>query len=112
MHIVRKTLFSAALSMLAAIPSVTLAKDSFTGSEFLTWKHESQHFYIENTIGVASLIATRNAPSHAKCIEDWYYPEQDIKDNLVLDVMKQNPEYHPRGVVLSILEKKCGSFKY
>lgn len=86
--------------------------ESFKGSEFLTWKYDTQHFYIENTVGVATTIAGRNLKKHADCIEDWYYSDQKNKDNIVLEVIQSNPEYHPRGVILSILEKKCGTFKY
>ena len=108
----KHTLIASLIAVFTAFHPHISSAEIFKGSEFLTWKSDSQHFYIENTIGVASLIATRNDSEHAKCIEDWYYSSQDEKDAIILDVMKKNPDYHPRGVILSILEKKCGSFKY
>lgn len=112
MHIVRKMLFSAVFSMMAVMPSVTFAKDGFTGSEFLTWKHESQLGYIETAIGMAGLIATQNDTQQSSCIDGWYYSDKPGKSKIITDFMRNNPDYHPRGVILAILQKQCGSFTY
>ncbi len=84
----------------------------FKSSEFLTWKRNSQDFYIRTSIGMAGLIATRNDKAHGKCLDDWYFSDEDAANEAILDVMREHPDYHPRGVILAVLEKRCGSFTY
>ena len=85
---------------------------SLRASEFLTWKYKSQAFYIETSIGMASLVAAQNDKAHAKCLEAWYYEDEDAGNRFILDTMRTHPDYHPRGVILGVLQKKCGSFDY
>ena len=92
-------------------PHVSSA-ESFKGSEFLTWETESQYSYVETAIGIAGLIATLNDKEQAACIETWYYKNKTSSTEFVLDTMRNHPSYHPRGVVMSVLQKKCGSFAY
>lgn len=86
--------------------------EKFKGAEFLTWKRESQNFYIDANIGMAGLIAAQNDKKHADCLEDWYLKDKIESINSILKLMQQYPDYHPRGVILGVLEKHCGSFAY
>ena len=90
----------------------TAHAETFKSSEFLTWKRESQEFYINANVGMAGLIAAQNDKKHAECLEDWYWDDQEKSSKHILDVMRQYPEYHPRGVILAVLEKQCGKFDY
>ena len=61
---------------------------------------------------MAGLIAGRNDDSQGKCLEDWYFSDETVSNNQVLDVMRQYPDYHPRGVILAVMEKRCGKLVY
>ena len=95
----------------AFVPQISYA-EIFKSSDFLTWKSDSQAFYIETSIGMASLLAAQNDKAHAKCLEDWYYEDEEAGNRLVLETMRKFPEYHPRGVILAVIQKRCGSFNY
>ncbi|MCG8605447.1 hypothetical protein MJD09_10670 [bacterium] len=85
--------------------------ESFKSADFLTWKRDTQDFYIEASVGMASLIATQNDRTQAKCIDDWYYTDEAAANAFVLSVMRDHPTYHPRGIILGVVQKQCGSFK-
>ena len=60
---------------------------------------------------MASLVAAQSDKTHAKCLDDWYAAEKAASD-FVLATMMKFPEYHPRGVILAVMQKRCGSFNY
>ncbi|WP_417449552.1 hypothetical protein [Kordiimonas sp.] len=86
--------------------------DSFKSSEFLTWKRETQAFYFRANVGMASLIAGQNDKAQGQCIDDWYYADETASEDYILDVMRKYPDYHPRGLILAAIQKKCGPLKY
>lgn len=86
--------------------------DIFKSSEFLKWKRTSQDFYIETSVGMASLIAGRNNAEQGECLDKWYFSDVTEKNKFVLKTMKRFPDYHPRGVILAVLEKQCGKLTY
>lgn len=61
---------------------------------------------------MASLVAAQNDKAQATCIDDWYYGDEAAANRHIVSVMEQYPTYHPRGVILAVLRKKCGSFQY
>ena len=61
---------------------------------------------------MAGLIAAQNDKRQAQCIDDWYFNNITEAELEILGVMKDNPEFHPRGVIVGVLQKKCGSFSY
>ncbi|MEM6942834.1 MAG: hypothetical protein AAF565_03680 [Pseudomonadota bacterium] len=81
---------------------------TFTAEEFLAWAPQNRAFYIEASIGMASLIAGQTDPALGRCIDDWYYGNEADGTASILDVMRQNPDYHPRGIVLAVLQNRCG----
>lgn len=88
------------------------AGESFKASKFLTWERESQNFYIGTSVGMALLIAAQNDKAQASCLENWYYSDQVTKNNFILKTMERVPDYHPRGVILAVLEKQCKPLVY
>lgn len=84
----------------------------FKSSEFLTWKLQNQASYIDTSIGMASLVAAQNSKTQSKCIDDWYIADQTKSVEYITGIMRDNPTYHPRGVILAAIEKKCGSMTY
>jgi hypothetical protein len=101
--------FGAAL--LASVQSYA-TDNIFKSSEFLTWERSNQEFYIEASIGMASLVAAQNNKVQAKCIDDWYYNNKKASTDYILEIMRQNSAYHPRGVILATIEKKCQPLNY
>lgn len=86
--------------------------ETFQSSEFLTWSQESQEFYIRTSVGMAGLVAGQNDRTHADCIDDWYYDDQTQSNGFILEMMATHSEFHPRGVILAVLEAQCGEFDY
>ena len=99
------------LTILLGLPYHAVHAESFKSADFLMWKRETQDFYIEASVGMASLIAAQNDNAQAKCIDDWYYADEPTANSFVLSVMSDNPTYHPRGIILGVLQKQCGSFE-
>lgn len=90
----------------------TAASENFKSAEFLQWKRESQDFYIDANIGMAGLIAVQNDKKHQTCIENWYLDDKPKTIESILSTMRKFPEFHPRGVILAMMEKQCGTFTY
>ena len=89
-----------------------LKAEEFTGKSFLAWERENQDFYIKTAIGMAGLIVSRNDQEQSKCIEAWYLPDENAKHDFILKTMREHLDFHPRGIILAVLEKQCGSFIY
>tara|TARA_R110002110_G_scaffold257206_2_gene473153 strand:- start:8568 stop:8918 length:351 start_codon:yes stop_codon:yes gene_type:complete len=105
-----------ALAMAIGLSSFVYPQDSsadvFKSSEFLKWPAKSQAFYFRTSIGMAGLVAGRNDKKQGKCIDDWYFATQDKANAHILSVMQKHPAFHPRGVILAVLEKQCGKLIY
>lgn len=86
--------------------------ETFQSSEFLTWSQESKEFYIDVNVGMAGLLAAQNDDQHADCLEAWYWEDKQGSIDFILQSMRDFPAFHPRGVILAILEAQCGSFNY
>ncbi len=101
---------------LTAVPFSTpeaLAQDgTFKSADFLKWKRASQEFYIRTSIGMAGLIAARNDKAHGNCLEDWYFSDEKAANDQIISVMRAYPDYHPRGVIVAVMEKRCGPIVY
>lgn len=80
----------------------------FKSSKFLTWDNANQSFYIEASVGMASLIAARSDRAQGDCIDDWYYSDEPSANAAVLDAMRQYPDVHPRGIILAVIQQQCG----
>ena len=103
------TLIAVLATLLASAP---VKAETFTSADFLGWKHESQTYYFRVAIGMAGLIARRNDETQGDCIDNWYFNAESEAHRQIIRVMQDNPSYHPRGVILAILEKRCGKLAY
>lgn len=88
------------------------ADDTFKSSDFLNWDLKSQTYYIRTSIGMAGLIAGRNDEAQGKCLDNWYFNDTPLRDQFILKTMRRVPDYHPRAVILAVLEKQCGPLIY
>lgn len=89
-----------------------IADDGFKSSKFLTYPEDSQKSYIGSSAMMAGLIATQNQPGQAKCVDEWATKDFEANYRKVVGTMKTFPDHHPTAVILAVLQKACGSFKY
>ena len=89
-----------------------IAAEAFNSSKVLTYSTESQNSYIASSAMMAGLIASQNSASQASCIDDWGAKQRDAGYAAVLDAMRRFPEHHPSAVIIAVLDKACGAFKY
>ncbi len=101
-----------ALICMCFYPQMPEAQDQFTSASFLTWDRQNQDFYIRTSVGMAGLIAARNDGSQGDCVDEWYFGDETAANNQILEVMRTYPDYHPRGVIVAVMEKRCGSIIY
>lgn len=103
-----------AAMMLAICPQISSAEE-FTSATFLTWSRTNQDWYLETTIATAIVIATQNSGKQVACLNDWYYKDAATKaarNDHIRGVMAQYPDHYPVGILIAVLQKACGSFKY
>lgn len=97
-------------------PQKTVAGDKkFTAAEVLTWEAESQDWYFQVSTGMAAALASQNNSPAALCINDWYFRTDAIKaeqNDYIRTIMRRFPDYHPTLVMISVLEKECGSLTF
>ncbi len=99
-----------AIFLVFCMPSY--AKDGFKSSEFLTWQKDNRDAYVRTTVGTAGAIAGQNDEKHAKCLENWYFGDEQKSNDAIYKAMQANDSYHPRLIILAVLQKRCGTFKY
>lgn len=108
-----KLVFRASIFAILMLNTTPLyAEQIFKSSEFLKWTEESRSFYIRTSIGMATLIAVHNDKKHAKCMEHWYFSNETKSNETIYQTMRKHPDFHPRGVIIAMLKKQCGSFEY
>lgn len=105
-------IYCAMVFLLAAVPRSAEAKDGFTAADFLKWPQDSRRSYVQNALMMANMIAVENNRGQADCISNWYFSDRPRKDAFIDSVMQKYPTHHPMGVILAVIEKQCGSFKY
>jgi hypothetical protein len=88
------------------------ADDKFKSAEFLTWSDAERKSYIATSVLMAVVIAGGNSPEQENCIKRWSADNDGAGYPTVKAAMVRFPEHHPTGVVVAVLEKACGSFKY
>jgi hypothetical protein len=109
----RKTLAIASLCAIVCTQAgIAVADDKFKSAKFLTWSHEGQKSYIITSVTMAIVIAGDNSPEQEKCIKRWSADNDGAGYPTVKAAMGRFPEHHPTGVIVAVLEKACGSFKY
>jgi hypothetical protein len=88
------------------------AGEALKSSEFLKYSDSAQDSYITIAAGMAGVVATQNDGAQAGCIDQWVVAERSKGYQPVLQAMRQYPDYHPHAVIIAVLQKACGSFKY
>ncbi|MBL4787288.1 MAG: hypothetical protein JKY49_17925 [Cohaesibacteraceae bacterium] len=78
----------------------------------MDWQKDNRDFYLDTTVGTAVAIAGQNDKPHAQCLEKWYFTDKDKATSDILEAMQANGNYHPRLIILAMLQKNCGTFKY
>lgn len=81
--------------------------EMFKSEMFMTWEAEQRAFYIRTSVGMASLVIAQSSKKDASCIDGWYFGDEDAANAVIYDAMIKNPDYHPRGVLLAVIEKQC-----
>lgn len=107
----RKSLAIASLYTIVCAQG-SFAEDAFKSSKFLTYPAESQRSYIASSAMMAGLIASQNSASQAACIDDWGAKQREKGYAAVMKAMKRFPDHHPSAVIVAVLDKACGPFKY
>lgn len=100
--------------MLASLccPQV-LQAEGFTGENFLGWSEAAQAAFFQNSVLMASTIASRLDAAQADCISTWYFGDTDLRnerDEELLYTVKAYPDFHPSAVVLAVVERECGQY--
>lgn len=88
------------------------AADGSKASEFLTNPTESQSGYIGASAMMAGLIATQNNRAQAVCIDDFVAKQKPLGYPQIVEAMRKYGEYHPSAIIMGVLEKACGKFKF
>lgn len=89
----------------------TYAQDSYTSAEFLERTIESQNAFMQTSVTMIGVVATRIRPEIAHCIDDWYGGDaMDQRNDFIRSVMREHSEFHPSGVVLAVVQRACGRF--
>jgi hypothetical protein len=110
---IKRSLPLVIFSAFLAFTTPAKAEDNiFTSAEFLKWEEKSQDFFIEASVGMAGFLAAQidKEKQQAKCIGDWYYLAENKKNEYIRSIMRKNSEFHPRAIIVGILEKECGEF--
>lgn len=107
----RKVLAIASLSTIVCTEA-GIAEDAFKSSKFLAYSAEQQKGYIGTAAVAATVIASLNSQSQSKCLGAWVATHSSKGYQPVLEVMKKYPDDHPMGLIMSVLQRDCGPFKY
>jgi hypothetical protein len=83
-----------------------------TNSEFLTWGHDQQEFYIHTAVSMTRLVVGQTSPKQGDCIVAWYSADRQAAIDYVIEIMRKNQQFDPRSAILAVMEQKCGQFAY
>jgi len=92
--------------------SFSAEQQSFTSAQFLMNPEAARSSYIAAAAMMAGVIAAQNKPSQARCVDEWMVRNRKEQFAAVTKVMRQYGEHHPQGIILAVLQKACGAFKY
>lgn len=79
----------------------------------LEWDDEAQASFISTSIVMTSVIASQVRDGFARCIGEWYLPNEETKaqrNREIIGAIREYPEYHPSGVLLAVVQAECGYF--
>jgi len=96
----------------AVYPQKSIA-EGFDGRTFLAWSQAAQDSYIQTSVTMAAIIATKTRPDAGDCIDAWYLApgaDREARNAEVRGAIGRNSEFHPSGVIFLMLEQECGPF--
>lgn len=100
------------LAALVICPQISWA-DGFTGKEFSAWERVSQDSYIQTSVAMIGVVASRVQPEISQCINDWYF-KTDVsiseRNGEIRALVIQYVDYHPSAVILATVQEACGEF--
>ena len=91
-----------------------LVAEGFTGEEFATWEIINQRSYIQTSVMMAGVVATQVKPEISQCIDTWFFLSDETlarEASAMAAVIEQYPAHHPSGVILALVQQKCGKFE-
>lgn len=86
-----------------------------TSADMLKWAPKEQAAYVDLAVQMVGFVVSQNDGVQARCINDWYFKDDNVRERgiqQIINVMRQYPNYLPGTVVIAVLQKQCGSFKY
>lgn len=107
----RKAIAIASLSTIVC-SGAAVADDGFKSSKFLTYPAESQSSYIDTAAVATTVVVSLNSAAQAKCLGAWVAKHRVGNFAPVIEVMRKYPDDHPMGLIVAVLQKDCGEFKY
>lgn len=90
-----------------------LPAQGFDGDQFLAWSRSAQDSYIQTSITMAAIIATKTRPAAGDCIDAWYLSpdaNRTSRNDEIRGTIGRNSEFHPSAVIFLVLEQNCGPF--
>jgi hypothetical protein len=84
-------------------------------ADMLKWTPKEQAAYVDLAVQMVGFVASQNDGPQARCINDWYFKDDKVRERgiqQILSAMRQYPSELPGVMVLAVLQKACGSFKY
>lgn len=103
---------SMCLVFISFYPQPSAAGGDFTAADLLAWSEEGRSNYYQIAIGMMGAAFSQNRIGYGTCIGEWYFADNGNTDNPHRELdraMKRFSEYDPRGIIIGIIEKKCGS---
>ena len=110
MTLLKRCGFGLAVLMIVTVYPQISFSETFKSSEFLTWKPESQSYYIRVSVRMAALVSARQNKVHSSCIDRWYFSDPQNGDKTLLSAMRKNAEFHPQAIIVGMIQKECGNF--
>ena len=108
-----RALSAATLSTIVCLATLSAqAGESFTSAKFLTYPADAQRNYISTSVVAATVVVSLNSKKQADCLGKWLTKHRADGYASVLSVMRKYPNDHPTGLVISVLQRDCGAFKY
>ncbi len=112
----RRDLTTALVAVATLCAAYAAAEDEkFTAADVVAWDQTNQDWYFEVAASMGAALASQNSTERARCINDWYFKDEDSRqeaNSYIREVMARFPGYHPTLVMISILEKECGSLVF
>jgi hypothetical protein len=107
----RRSIAIASLSTIVC-SGAAVADEGFKSSKFLSYPAESQTSYIDTAVVAATVVVSLNSAAQAKCLGAWVSKHRGGSFAPVIEVMRKYPDDHPMGLIIAVLQKDCGEFKY